>query len=472
MPEKKSSKDIIIDYSHVMAEFIGRDQGLQIKDLKEMQKRAARIQQDLTAARKKGKLAFAELPYNKTNLPEIRKTAKKVQASCDNFVVLGIGGSALGTRALISALCPPYQNLLPRSKRKGPKIFVADNVDPDQFTALLNICPPQKTIFNVISKSGTTAETMSQFLIVRDMLIKKLGRNGYRKRMIATTDPEKGILREIAERDNLASLPVPPSVGGRFSVLSPVGLFPAAVAGINISALLSGAAKMERRCRQANLFKNPASLLASILYLLYQRKKNIVVMMPYASSLLDLAEWFQQLWAESLGKKRVMKAKTTGVGSTPVRSLGVTDQHSQLQLYQDGPRDKVIIFIRPESFKNRARIPRGFAGMEGIKYLSGHSLEELILAEQQATEMAISKAGRPNLRINFPAIDAHALGQFMFLWEWTTAFTGGLLNVNPFDQPGVDSSKKYSKALLGVKGSGEMAKQVKEFFSTKKRHRI
>jgi glucose-6-phosphate isomerase len=469
MAKKQSSKDLKIDYNHVMADLIGRDNGLTMKDLKGLEKRTARIHKAMMAERERGGLAFAKLPFQRKHLAEIKKVAKRA-AAFENLVVLGIGGSALGTRALVSSLCAPYHNLLARLKRKAPRIFVADNIDPDKFTALLEFCRPEGTVFNVISKSGGTAETMSQFLIVRNMLIKRLGKKGYQKRMIATTDPETGILRKIVNQDGLVSLPVPANVGGRFTVLSPVGLFPAAVLGIDISALLSGAARMEKRCREPGIPKNPAYLLGAILYLLYLRGRNIAVMMPYASSLLDLAEWFQQLWAESLGKTKLVRGKPVGVGTTPVRSLGVTDQHSQLQLYQDGPQDKLIIFVRSESFRNEASIPGGFPRIKGINYLAGHSLHELLLSEQQATEMALTKAERPNIRIVMPRIDALSMGQFIFLWEWTTAFAGALLKVNPFDQPGVDASKQYSLALLGRKGYEDMAREVRKFFPTRKRY--
>ncbi len=471
MASKRSSRDIQIDYSNVMADRIGRRDGLTLQGLKGLEKRAARVHKDLMAGRTRGDIEFPDLPYKRKDLPEIRKLARK-SARYENLVVLGIGGSALGIRALISALCPPWYNLLPRSKRKGPRIFVADNIDPDNFTALLDLCDPRETLFNVISKSGGTAETMSQFLIVRDMLIRRLGKKGYREHTIATTDPKTGILREIVKKDGLTSLAVPPRVGGRFTVLTPVGLFPTAAAKIDVSALLAGAARMEKRCRVKSLMRNPAYLLGAIMYLEFTRGKNIAVMMPYASSLLDCAEWFQQLWAESLGKERKVGAKKVGVGSTPVRSLGVTDQHSQLQLYQDGPRDKLIIFVRAKKFADRAGIPGGFPGIEGVSYLSGHSLEELLLDEQQATEMALSRAGRPNIRIDLPKVDAYSIGQFLYLWEWVTAFTGGLLKVNPFDQPGVDLSKKYAKALLGTKGSEAMAGEVRRFFSKGKRYMI
>lgn len=471
MPGSRHSRDIVVDYNHVMADVIGRKNGIEMRSLRALEKTARLLHRRFESELKAGGLGFATLPNQRKYMSEILRMAEKA-GKYENLVVLGIGGSALGTRALVSALCRPWHNLLPRSKRKAPRIFVADNIDPDVFEGLLDICRPEETFFNVISKSGGTAETMSQFLIVRNMLIKKLGKNGYRERMLATTDPETGILREIADNEGLASLPVPGNVGGRFSVLTPVGLFPAAVAGIDISKLLSGAARMGKRCRAPSLMKNPAFLAGSIMYLLYRRGKNIAVMMPYSSRLLDLAEWFQQLWAESLGKRAVRGGRSTGVGSTPVRALGVTDQHSQLQLYQDGPGDKLVIFVRPEAFEKKADIPPGHKSMEGINYLAGHSLEELILAEQMATETALTGAGRPSMRINMNVTDAYSVGQFFLLWEWATAFTAGLLKVNAFDQPGVDASKRYSLALLGRKGYEDMAKEVKTYFPTKKRFKL
>jgi glucose-6-phosphate isomerase len=450
-------KDVIVDYSNAMAEAVGTGNGVTADALSGLTGRAAEIHADLERRRQAGELPFYDLP--RQDLGPILNLADKVRPGRDNVVVLGIGGSALGARALAKALLPPYHDF--RADRKSPRLLVADNIDPDWFLGLLAAVDLERTVFIVASKSGGTAETMSQFLIARDLLRRRFGEEGYRRRMIAITDANAGYLRDIVRRDGLDWLPVPDGVGGRFTVLTAVGLLPAAIAGIDIKALLAGAARMEERARAAELMKNPAYLLASLFYLMDQElKKNILVMIPYASGLLELAEWFQQLWAESLGKAVHTDGSPAHTGSTPVRALGATDQHSQVQLYMEGPTDKLTVFVRVAKFENAATVPPAFDDIKGVGYLGGHSLAELIAAEESATAMALGKAGRPNLRLELPALDPESLGQVMFLLEVATVFGGGLYRVNALDQPGVELGKRYAYALMGRSGFESEAKDV------------
>src|SRR5690606_18665723 len=266
-----------------------------------------------------------------------------LQGQFDNLVVLGIGGSALGNIALQSALNPPTYNLLPRDQRKGPRVFVVDNVDPAYFGAVLKLCRQedptlQRTLFNVVSKSGETAETAAQFMTIRSMLIEAIGREKHARNIVAVTDPAKGTMRQICNDNGYLTMPVPDGVGGRFSVLSPGGLFSAAMAGIDIDALLDGAAELARPCSEAGTSPNPAAMLATLLCRLGREKgKTIHVMMPYSNQLYLLADWFRQLWAESLGKRVNRQGEVVMAGFTPVKALGTTDQHSQVQLYREGP---------------------------------------------------------------------------------------------------------------------------------------
>lgn len=444
--------DILIDYTNAMADTAGEGRGIGMAELEGLKERAGEIHAELQRGREAGDLAFYELPYQ--NVTRIIQMNSGRCREADNVVVLGIGGSALGARALAKALLPPFHELLDRKNRGNcPRLMVADNIDPDNFMGLLASLDLSRSVFIVISKSGGTAETMSQFLIVRDLLLKKFGEDGYRERMLAVTDQEKGYLRQIVDQDGLDWISLPAGVGGRFSVLTPVGLLPAAACGMDIVGLLKGAARMDKRTREADLFSNPAYLLASIYYLADTGLgRNVMVMMPYASSLLELAEWFQQLWAESLGKARRLDGSDAHTGSTPVRALGATDQHSQAQLYMEGPPDKLVTFLRLRSFREKGSIPEAFEDIEGVGYLGGHTLEELINAEQAATEAALAAAGRPNLRIELPRLDAYCLGQVMYLLEVATVFAGGLYRVNPLDQPGVEMGKRYAFAMMGRKG--------------------
>lgn len=452
--------DLVIDYSHAMTEAVGSGNGISASDLASLSGRAATIHADLAARRGQGKLPFLDLP--RQDLALILALAEKHRPGIDNVVVLGIGGSALGPRALAKALLPAFHDFRP--DRGAARLLVADNIDPDSFKGLLSAIDLNRSLFIVISKSGSTAETMSQFLIARDRLLKKFGEDGYRKRMLAITDTSGGYLREIVNRDQLESLPVPNGVGGRFSVLTEVGLLPAALCGMDVKDLLAGAARMEERCRTEKLLDNPAYLLAGLFFLAEdQLKKNILITMPYASSLLELAEWFQQLWAESIGKAVHTDGTPARVGSTPVRALGATDQHSQCQLYMEGPTDKLTMFFRVNEFGDQGAVPAAFGDIKGVGYLGGHSLAELINAEQSATEMALAKAGRPSLRIEFPRVDAYVLGQAMMLLEIATVFAGGLYRIDPLDQPGVEWGKKYASAMMGRAGFEKEADEVADW---------
>lgn len=381
----------------------------------------------------------------------------------ENLVVLGIGGSALGNIALQSALNPPTYNLMPDPARRGPRLFVIDNVDPAHFSAIIARCPPEKTLFNVVSKSGETAETAAQFMIIRDMLARAVGARA-REHIVAITDASQGTMRKICDHEGYETLPVPDGVGGRFSVLSPVGLFSAAMCGINIDALLDGAHAMETRCRNPELAKNPAAMLATILVQLGNGRapvqpKPIHVMMPYANGLYLLADWFRQLWAESLGKRHDTRGNEVFTGFTPVKALGATDQHSQVQLYREGPNDKVFAFLEVADFRDSTTIPAGL-GVEALRYLEGKKLADLLNAEKRATEYALVESERPNLTIRFPAVNERTVGEFIMLWQVATAYAGLMLGIDAYDQPAVETGKKATFGLMGREGYADWQARV------------
>ena len=379
------SQALSLDYNYAMAELLG-PQGLSEAELAGLSPGPEALEQALSAARSEGRLGFMELPYQAEVLKEIRKLAKPVLEWCWDFVVLGIGGSALGTRALQQALLHPQHNKLPMARKQHkPGLWVLDNIDPDFCFGILDGLDLRRTYFNVISKSGATAETLAQFQWIYQLLQGRLGADKARERLIITTDSEKGPLRRLAAAEGFVSLSVPANVGGRFSVLSAVGLLPAHLAGIDVEELLAGARFMDQRLQETHY--DLAYRLAAVYYLYAARKERpILVFMPYSSALAGLAEWFCQLWAESLGKN--------GAGSTPVRALGVTDQHSQLQLYMEGPQDKLITFLEVEKFKHQMEIPDLFPDQEEMHYLGGHSLGELLATERRATAFNLSE-GRP-----------------------------------------------------------------------------
>jgi glucose-6-phosphate isomerase len=400
------------------------------------------------ARRRSGELGFADLPADAAAADASVALARELADRFENLVVLGIGGSSLGGRAIVSALAHPYHNLLPRDRRGALRVFFPDNSDPATFEALLGSLDLEETCWATITKSGGTAETMAQHLALRERCIARFGEDGYRARCVLVTDPSKGALRAIADAERLRALSVPPSVGGRFSALTAVGLLPAAAAGADVTALLAGAAAMEARCRSASLRENPALLYAAVLHLMDREKgRRIHVLMPYADGLRDTGDWFVQLWAESLGKR-------PDVGPTPFRAVGATDQHSSVQLMMEGPHDKVVTFVRvvqPRADVSMT-VPDVYRGHAEIAYLDGHTMGELIEAERRATDAALRKAGRPTISIQLPRLDARAMGELLMLLELATAYAGGLYGVNAFDQPGVEAGKRYAQGLLGRPG--------------------
>lgn len=446
----------------MMADAISEAHGIKRSEIDALQKRAMAIDSGLKTKRKDVTLPFFDLPYQ--NIKDIIKAADKIKDRFENFVLVGIGGSSLGPKALHLALNSPFYNQLTKKKRKGcPRIYFLENIDPDGLSALLEIIDTKKTVFNVITKSGTTAETMSNFLILRERLNVDLGKKAARRHIIAATDPKNGALRRLSEKEGYESFDIPEKVGGRFSVFTPVGLLPAAVAGIDIKQLLAGAAYMDSLTRTDDIWKNPAYMKALLEYIAATGKgKNISVLMSYADALSGIGDWFCQLWAESLGKKNTIDGEMVNAGQTPVRALGTNDQHSQIQLYMEGPFDKTFTFIRVERFRNEILIPRASGDGDALSYLGGHTINELIHAEGFATELALTKEGRPNCRITLSEISPFTIGALLYMFEVQTAFAGGLYNINPFDQPGVEEGKKMTYAIMGRPGYEEKKKEIHE----------
>lgn len=439
------SERLQLDVNLATADQLG-DAGLKRAELDALVPQVKAAHQQLMAQRNEGKLPFFELPKDTQAKDAAVALARELSRDFQDLLVLGIGGSSLGAKALFTALCHPHHNLLPAERRKGMRLFFPDNADPATFTGLLDVLDLEKTAIAAITKSGGTAETWSQMLVLRDRFAKKGGDAAMARHVVAVTDPEKGALRSVASKSGWRTLPVPPLVGGRFSVFTAVGLLPAAAAGIDLDELLAGAADMAARCQTDDLFKNPAYLAASILYLMdTKRGRRIHVFMPYADALRETSDWFVQLWAESLGKR-------TNIGPTPLRAVGATDQHSLVQLLMEGPDDKMTTFVRLDRSTADLPLPSGWEDQGDIKYLGGHTMHALLNVEHQATAAALAQAKRPSMTLRLPRLSPRAVGELMMMWEIATAFAGPLYGVNPFDQPGVEAGKKFIGGLLGRAG--------------------
>ncbi len=432
-------RDVHLDFNLATETLLG-EQGVSFAALERLKPLSEEIHKGLKAMREVGQIPFYRLPYEEEEAARISAVAEDLQDQFDRLVVLGIGGSALGARALIQG-CQGEQT----------RVRICDQLDPDSFGELLASLNLSKTVFNVVSKSGNTLETMSQFLVIQDQLKNKVGKN-WTKHVVVTTDPAEGLLRKWVQEKEIRSFAIPPGVGGRYSVLSPVGLFPAAMAGVDIHEVLAGARRSSERCQRENLFENPAYMLAALQFLMNKQGKNILVIMPYSDWLFPLAEWYCQLWAESIGKRFNLKGEKVYTGSTPVAACGPRDQHSQLQLYQEGPPDKLILFLRPREFDKKIPIPWELSQEMGLDFLGRHDLDKVLQAEATATAVALRDEGRPSLDLSYFKRNAYALGQLFFLFEVTTAFAGGLYEVNPFNQPGVELGKKIAAGILGKSG--------------------
>lgn len=460
--------EIQLDYSNVMAENVGPEHGLRGEDLEALQEKTRQIHFDFYRLRERKELPFMHLPFEKEMVDEISAYVETVNGQFENYVHIGIGGSALGPIAVHAALKHPFFNLLPAEKRRGaPRMFFLDNIDPDTIHGLLEVVDPAKTLFSVVTKSGGTAETISTFLIFLERLKAALGAD-YKRHLVFITDPVKGFLRKLANEENIQSFAIPPGVGGRFSVLTPVGLFPAILSGLDGDALLNGAGMAVSKCGTEDLLKNPAYLFGAINYLLYQQGKRSVVMMPYSDRLYRVADWFRQLWAESLGKKLNVRNEVVHVGPTPIKALGATDQHSQVQLYVEGPFDKLFVFLRVEQFQSVVTIPAFGKKDSTTDYLAGKTMNELIGAEEQATELALTRNHRPNVTFRFPVVNEFTLGQIFMILEIATAYTGRLFEIDPFNQPGVEEGKIATYALMQREGFESTCESIEKELAAKK----
>jgi glucose-6-phosphate isomerase len=406
--------------------------GVSHDSLERLDGRVADAHDRIDAGRADGEHGYAALNLPETTDPDA------IRATVDRFddpaaiVNVGIGGSALGAATIDRALGGP--NDLRAGSESAAATYFLDNVDPERTNDLLDALPLAGTVVNVVSRSGTTSETLANFLVVRDAM--EAAGVDWTERTFVTTG-EDGNLRRLAERYDLPALDVPAGVPGRFSALSAVGLAVAAIQGYDLDALLDGAADEADRLA-GSLFESPAYAYGAATYALAERGARINAMMPYAESLEYFAEWFAQLWAESLGKD--------GLGQTPARALGATDQHSQLQLYRAGPRDKLATLVRSREREDRG-IPE--TDLDGLAYLGGSTLGELLDAEFEATEASLAAAACPNVRIEIDRVDERGLGELLYGMEAACVLYGELAGISTFTQPAVEWGKRAARGLLG-----------------------
>ncbi|MBI4235425.1 glucose-6-phosphate isomerase [Candidatus Peregrinibacteria bacterium] len=421
---------------------VTKKHGLSLAEIKKDSEKIPKLLEQI----KKRNQGFYEILDDRETVKKIATFAKKIKGKYKSIVVLGIGGSALGTICLQQSLKHCFENELKNSKTREntPKLYVLDNIDPQLISEIEDIIDYGKTLFIVVTKSGTTPETLSQYFYFRDKIRTKSSHK-LNAHFVFITDRQKGRLRQIANEEKITTFEIPENVGGRFSVLTTVGLLPAALIGINIGKLIEGAKTMCKKFFSKNFTENLPYQIATIQYLLNKKGKTINVLMPYSQKLIRFADWYRQLLAESIGKKLNNKGKEIFAGITPINALGVTDQHSQLQLYSEGPNDKLIIFIEVGAYANKKfaklEIPSAFMG----KKITFH---HLLQTEKNATVQALTQTNRPNITLKINQIDENTLGELFLLFEASIAFLGELFDINAYDQPGVELSKTLTKKYL------------------------
>ena len=478
-------KQLVFDFNNMFSFSIGKAHGVTDSDLAGMRTLVKKSHFHLSSvlsdkqSRINLSLEWANLPYQDAGfIAKIQKLGDQIASRYENVISLGIGGSYLGLKAAQDALCSPYYNeFSPARKARSRVYFEGNNLDPETLSVLLKNLDPEKTFVIVISKSGETTETKAAFTVVEQWMKKSLGKH-YGRQIFAITDPVSGSMRKKVDAANAAdplsfrSMPLLPGVGGRYSELN-MGLLHLAIVGVRIKDVMAGARAMRVRCSRADVLKNPAYMYALLQTIQYLKKgKPISILMPFSEQLKSTADWYCQLLAESTGKKysRLIKKDSQGrelwlqdkdlvvnVGRTPVPSRGTNDLHSIQQNNIEGENDKVVTFIRVKEFKNDISIPGSGDLLSGKKY------GRLLSLAQEATEWALVRQERPNCAIIMPEISAHAWGQLIFFFEMATAFEGELLNINAFDQPGVEGYKNYMYYKLGKPGlPRQVAQDIKD----------
>ena len=392
-------------------------------------------------------LGWIDLPvdYDKDEFARIQKAAEKIQSNSDVLIVIGIGGSYLGARACIDALSHTFYNALSKEQRKTPEIYyVGNNISGTYLKDLLDICEGKEVSVNVISKSGTTTEPAIAFRVFKQFMEEKYGKEEAKNRIFATTDKARGALLTLAKEEGYETFTIPDDVGGRFSVLTAVGLLPIAAAGINITELMQGAADAREEYSNENVEENACYQYAAVRNALLRKGKTTEVIVNYEPCLQYFGEWWKQLYGESEGKD--------GKGLYPSSVNFSTDLHSLGQYIQDGQRFLFETVINVENARKDVELKEEASDLDGLNYLAGKTMDFVNKQAFQGTILAHVDGGVPNVVINLPAINAYHMGQLIYFFEKACGISGYLLGVNPFDQPGVEEYKKNMFALLGKKG--------------------
>ncbi|MGC9124984.1 MAG: glucose-6-phosphate isomerase [Caldisericaceae bacterium] len=453
---------MIFDFYNALLERVGSN-GIEYSEIEGYKERLEQIKKAISAKKVNDYFALTLPTVMKEQLSEIKSYAKFVQDGFDNFVVVGMGGSSLGNEMLHYAMKGIYYNDV---KHNGlPKMYFLENIDPESTTRLLENLDLKRTMFNIITKSGGTSETIMNFLTI----IRCLNDKGidFKNNVVVTTDPQHGFLRRFAGEYGIKSFSIPQLVGGRFSVLSPVGLLSASVEGIDVEALLNGAALEAERIEKVDALSSSAFVFPLLQFLLQKnRKVNITSILSYSDGLSYFGRWYTQLLAESIGKESSRDGETINAGITPLPTKGATDQHSILQLFMEGPFDKLIVFLSVDKYNSTTNTGNVLnSDDETISYLQNKNYTDLIKTEFLTTRLALTSKGRPNVTFKLDSVNEEELGRLIYSFEYGVIVLGELLNINAINQPAVELGKRFTYALMGRK---VFDKEKEEFFNLAK----
>ena len=454
---------IALDYTNCLSEAIGATHGLTKSEIDTLVAKFPKHHENIDEVRSSGESAFFDLPYQDTT--ELKALLKKHHGKWENLVVLGLGGSVLAPATIFNALAHRQHNLLDAKARKGaPRVFFLGNPDPRSLLELFEILDPKKTLVQVVSRSGVTAETMALFLWLKDHLTKKSGKTALSTQVIITTEREKSPFNEIAKTEKIDILSVPSNLTGRYGLLGNHALFTAGMCNFSVENLLKGGADMDKRCRHGDAPKNPAYMHSLIHYLLTRkRRKTMHVTFAFSDRLNAIGKWYDHHCSVSLGKMLNRKGKAVHVGPSPVSAVGTFDLHGQQQLFAEGPFDKVTTFITAKDHGAQVTVPGAYPKIEAAAYLKDVDMSSILTHGYWAAEQHLTAAGRPNMTIHCDQIDEAHVGGVIYLLQLSTAMSAELYGINPFDQPAVDHNKQALYAQIGRAGFEDLAKRIKDY---------
>jgi glucose-6-phosphate isomerase len=454
---------LTLDFTNCLAEAIGATHGLTKPEVDTLVAKFPKHHENIDELRANGESAFFDLPYQ--DLADLKALLKKHTGHWENLVLVGIGGSVLAPKALFHALAHHQYNLLDQKARgKGPRVFFLDNPDPKAMNDLLEVIDLKKTLFQVISRTGTTAETMGLYLWLAELLKKKAGKGALAAQVVLTTEREKSPLAEIAKQEKIDLLPIPANLGGRYGILGNQSLFMAGLCGFKVEELLRGGAEMDKRCRHGDPHKNPAYMHSLVHYLLTRkRRKTMHVTFSFSNRLHAIGEWYSHLCSVSLGKMLNRKGKAVHVGPSPVAALGSFDQHGQQQLFAEGPFDKVVTFLVAKDHGATATVPTAYPKVDAAAYLKDATFPTMLAHSRLGCELHITASGRPNMAVTLDQIDEAHIGGLVYMLELSTAMSAELYGIDPFDQPGIEYGKHATFGLFGRAGFEDQAKKLRDY---------